>query len=107
MIPYQEPPLAQVSHISEPAPTLIGAAYSPAHPMSGLPAQPLAVISVPVAIITNDNLTQPLPDITGMLRPRMACSGWNALNGAINNHPVIALALLGIMFSFAWGHRGR
>lgn len=101
-------PLPQVSRISEPAPVLIQSTAGPVAHDPTLPPPPMTTVSLPVAVITNDNLTQPLPDITVMLRPRPpVCSGWEALNGAINDHPLIALAVLGATLAILWGPRGR
>jgi hypothetical protein len=65
----------------------------------------------PIPTLTNANITQPLPSITTSLRPlppaEPDCSLWCVVNGAIDDHPVIALAVLLGIAAVMWPKKGR
>ena len=59
----------------------------------------------PPLTLTPANIVQPLPDITRTLAAQPAtveCSLWSQLNGAIANHPGVALAILAGATYLVW-----
>jgi hypothetical protein len=62
------------------------------------------------AILTPQNLASPLPDVTQALSPQsivVSCSGWDTLNGSIQDNPVIAALVLGLAFYVLWPKQGK
>ena len=61
-------------------------------------------------ILTPQSLVAPLPDVTQALSPQsivVSCSGWDTLNGSIQDNPVIAALVLGLAFYVLWPKQGR
>jgi hypothetical protein len=64
----------------------------------------------PPPTLTPYNIATPLPDITLALQPLPTlppCSWWESLNGAIEQHPVIALAVVAAAAFIFWPKGGR
>ena len=63
----------------------------------------------PVRRLTPQNIARPLPDITAVLEPMQPeCSGWQQLNGWINDNPAIAaVGLVAVYFLFRSQQKGR
>lgn len=61
-----------------------------------------------IPTLTPENIVQPLPDITVVLQPQPVfpdCSMWSRVNGAIAEHPVIAIAVLAGFAIAVFAHR--
>lgn len=88
------------------------APYKPYIPDCSLPQVPAAAPSLPpppppqIPVLTPANIVQPIPDITETVAPHAypvpSCSLWCVLNGAITDHPLIAVALLVGVAALAW-----
>lgn len=84
-------------------------------PAAPPPSNPIAAALAPAPpppppTLTPYNIAQPLPDITIALAPvpiLAPCSWWAQLNGAIEENPLIALALVAAAAYAFWPKGGR
>ena len=76
----------------------------PLPPAASPPPPAIAPENIPV--LTPANIVQPLPNITATFRPAPvgvpSCSFWCVLNGAISDHPYIALGAIAAIAALAW-----